>query len=172
MDTETPNATEPVWGAPPDQPAHWSRNKSLAAVGMAAVLAGCGAAVIYAADTGSSNSGFGGPGGGPGGMGFGGPGGPGAGAGAQGAPADSLHGEFVVSDGHGGYTTELTQTGAVTSISDTAITARSADGFTRTYLIDADTRKGRAPMQAGDTTTIRAVTTDGNTTATVITPSH
>jgi hypothetical protein len=177
MNSETANATEPVWGAPPAEPAHWSRNKTLAAVGIAAVLAGCGAAVIYASDTGSSGSGFGGPGGGPGGWGQGGQGGPDGGGpggqgGGQGATADSLHGEFVVSDGHGGYTTELTQTGKVTDISNTAVTARSDDGFTRTYLINTDTRQGRAPVQTGDTATIRAVTADGNTTATAITPAR
>lgn len=161
MNIETPSVTEPVWGAPPVEPAHWSRNKTLVAVGIAAVLAGCGAAVIHAAGTGSSSSGFGGPGA----MGFG-PGGPGG----QGGTPDSLHGEFVVSDGHGGFTTELTQTGTVTDISATAVTARSQDGFTRTYLITTDTRRGRAPVQAGDTATIRAVTSDGNTTATAITP--
>ncbi|MET0704800.1 MAG: hypothetical protein ABWY93_34555 [Mycobacterium sp.] len=183
MNTDTANTTEPVWGAPPAEPAHWSRNKTLAAVGIAAVLAGCGAAVIYAAAPGSSGQGFGGPGGGPGGWGQGGPGGqegggPGfggagfGGAGGQGATADSLHGEFVVSDGHGGYTTELTQTGKVTDISPTAVTARSDDGFTKTYLINTDTRQGRAPVQTGDTATIRAVTADGNTTATAITPQR
>jgi hypothetical protein len=168
MTTETPDAAEPVWGAPLTEPAHWSRNKTLAAVGIAVVLAGCGAAVIYAADTGSAGSGFGGPGGPGGGMdfgGFGGPGGPGGQAGS-----DSLHGEFVVSDGHGGYTTELTQTGKVTEISATAVTARSDDGFTRTYLIATDTRQGREPVHPGDTATIRAVTSDGTTTATTITP--
>lgn len=67
MQTQTPNTPEPVWGAPSDAPAQWSRNKTLAAVGIAVVLAGGGAAVIHAADSGRSGPGFGGPGGGPGG---------------------------------------------------------------------------------------------------------
>ncbi len=169
MDTETPNATEPVWGAPSAEPAHWSRNKTLAAVGIAAVLAAGGAVVIHAADSGRSGPGFGGPWGGPDWSGFdrGGPGGPGGGPGGV---TDALHGEFVVSDGHGGFTTELTQTGTVTDVSETAITARSDDGFTRTYLITTDTRRGHTPVQTGDTATIRAVSSDGNTTATAITP--
>jgi hypothetical protein len=164
MDTKTPSATEPVWGAPPAEPAHWSRNKTLAAVGIAAVLAAGGGAVIYAAGgSGGHSSGFGG------GPGFGGPGGPG---GVLGGQADSLHGQFVTSDRHGGFTVELTQTGMVTAISDSAITARSEDGFTQTYLITTDTRHGHAPVQTGDTATIKAVASDGNTTATAITPGR
>lgn len=162
---ETPETTqEPVWGAPQTEPAHWSVRKTLAAVGIAAVLAGAGAAVIYAAAGTTQNTpGFGGPGGGPGGP----PGGPG-GFGGFSAPVSALHGEFVVADGRGGYATELTQTGVVTDISDTAVTARSDDGFTRTYVITTDTRQGRAEVKVGDTATIRAVAADGTDTATVI----
>jgi hypothetical protein len=156
MDTRT----EPVWGAPPSEPAHWSLNKTLAAVGIAVVLAGAGAAVIYAA-AGTTQQG--------GGPGFGGPppGGPG-GFGGGPAAADALHGQFVVPDGRGGYATELTQTGVVTEISDTSITARSEDGFTQTYVVTTDTRQGRTEVEAGDTATIRGVTADGTNTATVI----
>ncbi|WP_199254440.1 hypothetical protein [Mycolicibacterium mengxianglii] len=167
METQT---DEHVWGAPQPEPAHWSMNKTVAAVGIAVVLAGAGAAVIYAAagSTDHAGSGFGGPPGGPGG--FGGPGGPPGGPGGFG-PADApaaLHGEFVVPDGRGGYATELTQTGIVTDISDTSVTARSEDGFTQTYVITTDTRQGRTRVEAGDTATIRAVTADGTKTATVI----
>jgi hypothetical protein len=178
MDVETKNAAEPAWGTPPAEPARWSRNKTLAAVGIAAVLAAGGAAAIYAADgSGSGHNGggfgggpgFGGPGGGPG---FGGPGGPGGGPGGAGGQADSLHGQFVTADGHGGFTTELTQTGTVTAISDSSVTARSDDGFTQTYLITTDTRQGHAPLATGDTATIKAVTSDGTNTATAITPAR
>src|SRR4051812_6012390 len=95
-------------------PRRWGLRETAGAVGVAAVIAAFGGAAIYAATEGSSHS-FGahqafGPGGGM-------PGGPG--------PADvgatSLHGEFVVSDGAGGYTTELTQTGTVTAISPTSV---------------------------------------------------
>lgn len=168
VETDTPHATEPVWGAPTPGSAHWSRNKTVAAVGIAVVLAAGGAAVIDAADSGRSGPGFGGPGGGPG---FG-PGGPGGGPWGGGGMADALHGEFVVSDGHGGFTTQLTQTGTVTEISDTTITARSDDGFTQSYLINAGTRRGRVPLEAGSTATIKATTSDGSTTATSITPGH
>jgi hypothetical protein len=173
MTTETPNATEPVWGAPAEGPAHWSRNKTLAAVGIAVVLAAGGAAVIYAVDGGHSGGGHGWPGGGPGGPdGFGGPGGFGGGPGGAAGLADSLHGEFVVPDGHGGFTTEVTQTGTITAVSDGSITARSEDGFTQTYVINADTRRGGAPLATGDNATIRAAKTGGTTTATAINPSR
>lgn len=166
METQT---AEPMWGAPPDEPAHWSLKKTLAAVGIAVVLAGAGAAVIYAAAGTTQQGGgpgFGGPPGGP-------PGGPGGFGpdGFGGGPAmaaDALHGQFVVPDGRGGYATELTQTGVVTDISDTSITARSDDGFTQTYVVTTDTRQGRAEVKAGDTATIRGVTANGTNTATVI----
>lgn len=163
----TSPTTDPVWGAPQTEPAHWSLKKTLAAVGIAAVLAGAGAAVIYAASgsTEQSGPGFGGPPGGMGGMG-----GP---PGAMGQPgtSDALHGEFVISDGRGGFATEVTQTGTVTEISDASITARSEDGFTQTYLITADTRQGRTPLEQGDTASIRAVAGAGTNTATVISSS-
>ncbi|WP_068255223.1 hypothetical protein [Mycobacterium sp. ACS4331] len=154
-----------VWGEPS---APWSTNRTLGAVGIAVVLAAAGAAVIYAADSGgaSAGPGFGPPGGPPGaGPGFGGPGG----AGSRDADLPTaLHGEFVVSDGKGTFTTQLTQTGTVTDISDTAITARSADGFTRTYVISTETRQSRDGVRTGQTATIRAVDRDGTPTATAI----
>ena len=178
MDSDTTSASpvSPTWGAPPTEPAHWSGKKTLASVGIAAVLAAGGAAVIYAADSGSGQGGpgggpgWGGPPGGPGGgPGFGPGGGPGVG-GAGAGVSDALHGEFVVSDGHGGYNTELTQTGTVTDISDTSVTARSEDGFTQTYVITTDTRQGRQPVHTGDAATIHALEQNGTNTATVISP--
>jgi len=169
--------SEPTWGSAQTGPVTWSRNKTLAAVGIAAVLAAGGAAVIYAADTAPTHNGpawGGGPGGAPGG----GPGfGPGFGPGGSGGPDGpdlprALHGQFVVSDGHGGFTTELTQTGTVVDITDTAITARSDDGFTQTYVITTQTRQGRSPVHTGDTATIRAVVGDGTSTATAISPQR
>ncbi len=135
---------------------------------MTVVLASTGAAVISAADGGGSSAGpgFGGP---PGfaGPGFGGPPGGGRGTGEANLPT-ALHGQFVVSDGHGGFSTELTQTGTITDISDSAVTARSDDGFTQTYVISTETRQARDGVHAGDTATIRAVTQNGTNTATAI----
>lgn len=171
MNTESQTPVEPVWGAPAAESAQWSRNKTVAAVGIAVVLAAGGAAVIHAAGGGS---GAGGPGGGPGwGPPPGGPGGFG-GPGAPGGPAGSsvaLHGVFVVSDGHGGFTTELTQNGTLTTVTDTSVTARSEDGFTQTYVVTTDTRTGRSALHAGEKATIRAVQRDGANTATVISPT-
>lgn len=155
----TTPTTEPVWGAPAPEAAHWSLKKTLAAVGVAAVLAGAGAAVIYAASGSTEQSGHG----------FGGP--PGPMGGPPMATSDALHGEFVIADGRGGYTTELTQTGTVTEVSDTSITARSEDGFTQTYVITADTRQSRSPIEQGDSASIRAIAEDGANTATVISPA-
>ena len=121
-------------------------------MGVAAVIAAFGGAAIYAATEGSSHS-FGAPhqAFGPGGGMPGGPGGPGGQHGAIGGPgpaavgSTSLHGEFVVPDGAGGYTTVLTQTGTVTAISPTSITVRSEDGYSQTYVIPSTGRqRGRA----------------------------
>ncbi len=83
-----------------------------------------------------------------------------------------MHGQFVISDGHGGFSTELTQTGTVTDISSTSITARSDDGFTQTYVITTDTRMGHDPVQTGTTATIRAVEQNGSATAKAISPQR
>jgi hypothetical protein len=163
-ETSTPTqdaADDPVWGQP--QPRRtWSTRQTLAAVGIAVVIAALGGAAIYGATSGGSNAmgpGMNGPGpgrwGGPG-MGPGGPDGPGA----------AVHGEFVVANGNGGYRTELTQTGVVTAVSAASITAKSADGFTQTYALDG--RAANAQPAVNDTVTIRATLDDGTATATVV----
>ncbi|MCC3315322.1 hypothetical protein [Nocardia africana] len=159
-----PAEPEHTWGAPQTQPAAtWSAKKSLAAVGIAAVIAAAGGGVVYAATH-------------SGGSEHGGPGGPGtswggghntAGPGGMGMPGSSLHGQFVISDGNGGYTTEITQTGTVTAVSDTSITARSADNFTQTYTISAATR--HSEVKVGDTVRIQGTEANGTATATAIT---
>jgi hypothetical protein len=161
---------EPVWGTP--EKTQWSTNKTLAAVGVAVALAAVGGVVIYAADSGGANSA--GPGGAGGaGAPWGRPGRTGA-AGGPGRGPDAvpgaLHGDFVVPDGNGGFATEVTQTGTVSDISDTAITAKSADGFTRTYVITTDTREGPS-LNPGDTASIRARLTNGTATAVMIGPA-
>jgi hypothetical protein len=148
-------AQEQVWGAAP-QPAakaRWSGRKTIAAVAIAVGITGAGGAAIYAA----TNNDSGDQGGGPGGMG--GPGG-GRGPGGFGRGMEaSLHGEFVVPDGSGGYLTELTQTGKVTAITSTSLTAASEDGFTQTYTIDASTvvPSGKlSDIVKGDTVSVTA----------------
>lgn len=158
MQTDTES---PAWGDTADGAAHWSAKKTLTAVGIAVLLGVGGAAVIAAVDDGAApeSSNFGGPHG---------PGGPGQDANVP----TALHGQYVVSDDEGAFTTQLTQTGTITEISDSAITARSADGFVATYTITADTRQSREPVHSGDTATIRGVLRDGTSTATAISPQR
>ena len=161
----TPDRSEPVWGAP-QTPQRWGVKQTLTAVGVATVIAGLGGAAIYAAsDSGSHTMAGGmGPAGMPGGPGPGGMGGPRPDA----MDPASLHGEFVVSDGKGGYTTMLTQTGTVTAISSSSITARSDDGFTQTYGLPPTAAGANRPITVNDPVTIRATRTDQTATVTSI----
>ncbi|MCW2686645.1 MAG: hypothetical protein JWR37_1535 [Mycobacterium sp.] len=156
--------SEPVWGAPQPR-ATWGVRQTVAAVGVAAAIAAGGGAAIYAASGSGSSPGMH-AGLGPGGMNSGGPGRVG-GADPM-AAAGALHGEFVLADGKGGYTTALTQTGAVTAISGTSITARSADGYTRTYVIPRAPGGARPPFSVNDAVTVRATLTDQTATVTTI----
>jgi len=146
----------------------WRWRETAGAVAIAAAIAALGGAAIYAATEGSSHA-FGqphqafGPGGGPGGQ-HGAVGGPGPAS----VGATSLHGEFVVPDGAGGYTTVLTQTGAVTALSPTSITVRSDDGYSQAYVIPDTAGHARVPFAAGDQVIIRATRTGQTATVTNI----
>jgi hypothetical protein len=160
--TTTEDHTEAV----PHSGTGFSIRQTLVALGIAAIVAAVGSAAIYAAsDAGSHNMGPGpgvhGPG--PGGWGGGraGPGGP--------APAGALHGEFVVPDRDGGYTTEVTQTGVVTAVSNGSLTARSQDGFTQTYVTTPGSPAANSQPAANDTVTIQATLQNGTATATSVT---
>jgi hypothetical protein len=154
---------QPVWGAPADRPTTWSTRTTVAAVGIAAALAAVGGVVVYAATGGGGQGHAGAP------AGFGGPGGPGPGGGGF---QRTLHGENVVSDGEGGFSTELTQTGDVTAASDTSVTVRSQDGYSRTYAFDAGTRKPPQPLQTGEQVSVRATELNGAATATTVMPAR
>jgi hypothetical protein len=127
----------------------WDTRRTIGAIAVAAAIAGVGGAAIAAAtDTGFHAV--------SGGM---------HGDGHQPAfPAshrvddgtDSLHGENVVADGHGGFTTLLSQTGLVTAISATSVTARSDDGFVQTYLIHQVDPAAQPPFHIHDQVTINA----------------
>ena len=114
----------------------WSARQTLAAVGVAAVIGGVGGAAIYAATEspahtmGGGTHGVGGPmhGAPPA------PGGPPP-APAQPGPTGAIHSEYVVSDGHGGYTTKLTQTGTVDEVTLSSVVVRSDDGYTQIYAL-------------------------------------
>ncbi|HZN79695.1 MAG TPA: hypothetical protein VFC01_08410 [Mycobacterium sp.] len=141
----------------------WRWRETAGAVAIAAVTAALGGAAIYAATEGNSHT-FGpshqsfGPGGGkPGGQ-HGAVGGPGPAS----VDATSLHGEFVVPDGAGGYTTVVTQTGAVTAISPTSITVRSDDGYSQAYVIPDTAGNANVPFAVDDHVVVRA-TRNGQT---------
>jgi hypothetical protein len=99
--------------------------------------------------------------------------GAGAGRGAAAGLAGALHGDFVASDGNGGYVTKRLQSGTVTAVSDTSITAKSADGHSTTYTIDSSTSVNNGNNQVGDiktgdTVTIVGRVSGGTATATTI----
>ncbi|RDI18332.1 hypothetical protein [Lentzea flaviverrucosa] len=145
----------PEWGAPqPAEPAEqsgrpaWNVKKTVAAVAIAVAIAGAGGVAIYAASGTNQQTGAGGMG--PGGMG--------------GAPPDSqggMRGGFGLGTGtttHGEF-----QTGEVTAISDSSVEVKSTDGYTKTYVVDADTvAEG---VEKGDTVTVIATTEDGKSVA-------
>jgi hypothetical protein len=86
----------------------------------------------------------------------------------DGLEASALHGEAVVSDGNGGFTTELSQTGTITAIDATSVSARSADGYSQTYVIPAAATA--PPFDVGDQVTIRATRHGADATVTTIRP--
>lgn len=53
---------------------------------------------------------------------------------------DFLHAEVVLAKEGGGTQTVLVQKGAVTEVSGTAVTVKSADGFTTAYTVNGDTK--------------------------------
>jgi hypothetical protein len=103
------------------------------------------------------------------------PGGPGQGPGHRGefGLGGALHGEFVIPKDGGGYQTVATQRGTVTAVSKDSITAKSEDGFSRTYVVAAETlvnsaRDGIASIKTGSTVSVSAVVADNTATATSI----
>jgi hypothetical protein len=85
-----------------------------------------------------------------------------------------IHGEFTVRNPNGdGYRVVATQRGVVTAVSATSISVRSEDGFSRTYVIDAETRvrsgdQGLAGIVTGDTVGVAGVVSGTTATATRI----
>lgn len=128
------------WGAPAPPGPRWTVRRTLIAAGVAVGIAAAGGVAIYAA-SGSTDRG----------QGAGGPGlhlmPPGGDGGGPMMMFEIPHGEF--------------QTGEVTELSDTSVTVESDDGFSRTYVIGADTTQTDG-IEKGDTVTIVA-TVDGDT---------
>jgi len=168
-----PTWTPPTDPAPDGRPARPGKHRAKIAVAGAIVAAavvggGVTAAVVSSGDGSSTQAG--GPGGGQGG--FGGPGG--TGTGAAGGLMTALHGTYVVSDGNGGYTTQLTQTGTVSAVSASSITVKSADGYTKKYVISSSTAVDNgddaiADVAAGHTVQVVASSAGDKVTATTIT---
>jgi hypothetical protein len=83
-------------------------------------------------------------------------------------PMKALHGEYVVSNGNGGYQTEEMQRGSVTAINGTTFTVKSDDGYTHDWVTDATTRMGgekrmrMMPKNNNGTTEVPAPTTTTN----------
>ncbi|MEU0089949.1 DUF5666 domain-containing protein [Kribbella sp. NPDC006257] len=101
--------------------------------------------------------------------------GPGGGFGRHGefGMMGALHGEYVVEKDGGGYQTVASQRGEVTAVSTDSITVKSADGYSRTYAVTADTlvnatRDGIASVKNGNQVTISALVADGKYTATSV----
>jgi hypothetical protein len=69
---------------------------------------------------------------------------PGRHGGIGGVGMGALHGEFVTPKAGGGYETVAVQRGEVTAVSNDSLSVKSADGFTRTYVVTADTRVNAA----------------------------
>jgi hypothetical protein len=84
-----------------------------------------------------------------------------------------VHGQFTVSDGNGGYRTELVQTGKASAVSPGSITVTSADGYKHTYTVTATTvvdsqRDGIGSVASGDQVEVTASSASGKDTATDI----
>jgi hypothetical protein len=142
----------------------WGLRGTLAAVGISVVVAGIGGAAIYAATGGGLRTvGMTG--------GYHDSGGPPRHSNVAAPAADpaALHGEFVVPDGSGGFTTVLSQTGRVTAISAGSVTARSDDGFSQTYVIAAlGPAANTPPFAVNDAVTIWATRTGSTASVTSI----
>ena len=76
-----------------------------------------------------------------------------------------LHSEYVVADGHGGFTTKLTQTGTVDEVTLSNVVVRSDDGYTQIYGIPS---AAGPSVAANDTVTVDATRTGPTVTLTSI----
>jgi hypothetical protein len=131
----------------------WETRKTVGAVAVAAAIAAFGGNAIAAA----ADGGFHGFHATSGGFHGARPSGPPPSAHRDDDEAESLHGERVVAaDDHGGFETLVSQTGRVTAISPTSVTARSADGFSQTYVIREATPAAPPPFHVDDEVTINA----------------
>ncbi|MFF5233836.1 hypothetical protein [Dactylosporangium sp. NPDC000521] len=84
-----------------------------------------------------------------------------------------MYGDFVASDGAGGYVTRRMQTGTVTAVSAGSITAKSADGHATTFAVTSSTTVSGGgsigDVQVGDTVTVVGTVSGDTATATAVT---
>ena len=64
-----------------------------------------------------------------------------------------------MSDGHGGYTTKMTQTGIVDEVTLSSIVVRSDDGYTQIYAFPSSAVVPSKSLAANDTVTVQATRT-------------
>lgn len=81
-----------------------------------------------------------------------------------------IHGEFTVPAPDGAYQTLAKQFGEVTAVEASSITVKSADGYSRTYVVDENTlvnagRDGIADVKIGDDVSVLAIVNDGTANA-------
>ncbi|MDP4503282.1 hypothetical protein [Nonomuraea turcica] len=84
-----------------------------------------------------------------------------------------LHGEYVVKDGTGAYVTVASQYGDVTAVDQDSITVKSEDGYTKEYVVNADTRINRGSegvdaVTTGEKVMVTAKVDGGTATAVAI----
>lgn len=82
----------------------------------------------------------------------------------------TLHGTLVLPKQGGGTVTAEIQNGKVTSVSQSSITLKSTDGFTKTYTVTASTivdaqREGIGSVKVGDQVWVAATVSGGTVTA-------
>jgi hypothetical protein len=132
----------------------WGTRQTLGAVAVAVVIGGLGGAAVYAATAGSSHAMAGAMHGPP----MHSPPPPGAPAAAVPPvdPAGVLHSEYVVSDGQGGFSTKMTQTGTIDEITLSSLVVRSDDGYTQIYAFPSSAVVPKPSLAANDTVTVQA----------------
>jgi hypothetical protein len=168
MSTEPTVPPQPAgWGDPPPaaEPGAkkgWSGRKTAVAAGVAVLIAAGGGVAIAVGTSGNTTAQQPAMGGLGGGRQFGGPQGGGASA-----VLNALHGDFVMPDGKGGYTTERLQTGDVTEVSATSISVSSKDGYKQVYTIDPSTQKTGEPKTGQSVTVVAKISGDTATVTTV-----
>lgn len=81
----------------------------------------------------------------------------------------SIHGQITVPKPGGGYQTLDVQTGTVTAVSSSSITVKSADGYSKTYVVssstDVNAHAAIGTVKKGDTVALTATVAGSKATA-------